>query len=800
MALNLKKEIDEILLEAGTINIQQIKKVWDTKRETKQEIAEIILSLGFASKADIFNAMATKMEVDFIDLSEYKLEDPELPLTINRDVLERYVLVPIQKSDGVLTVAMKDPTDIYALDDLKISTGFEIRPVLSESELILQTIKNAFYIKEQKELELKAEEERKERERQEKENREREEKERQQKEREQKEKEESEERKRQEIEREERERLLKEEELKKLEKKEASADKDKLGGLLLNEGLITREQLDDALSTQKKQGGLFGQILLSKGYIEKKKLFEFLEIQLGIKHVDLEEIEIPSSIRKLVDEKICKRYVLAPFEIDGITLKVAMSDPLNIFSIDDLRLVTGMEIIPYLADDEQINTAIEKIYSKEAAQELEEQEDPEPAAVQDFDAEMRKINTEIESEMVQQNEEETIEISDISNAPIVRMVNIILNKAIAGGASDIHIEPQENSVLIRYRIDGQLVEIMKHEKRIHPSLVARIKIISGLNIAEKRVPQDGRITLKLEKSVYDLRVSVLPTIFGEKIVMRIQDKEGFNVSKKDLGFFEDDMAKFDEILSHPHGIVLVTGPTGSGKSTTLYTALNELSKPNVNILTVEDPVESTVKGINQVQVNVKAGMTFASALRSFLRQDPDIIMVGEIRDGETAEIAIRAAITGHLVLSTLHTNDAASTISRIIDMGIEPFLISSSVVGVIAQRLVRRLCVKCKEEYEPDLNEREVLGINGDDQVKIYRKKGCPACNNTGYKGRIAIYEIMTVNRELRDLISKNVNSGVIKDVALKSGMRTLRDNCMRLVQDGVTTVEEMLRVTFSKE
>lgn len=799
MALNLKKEIDEILLEAGAINIQQIKKVWDTKRETKQEIAEIILSLGFASKADIFNAMATKMEVDFIDLSEYKLEDPELPLTINRDVLERYVLVPIQKSDGVLTVAMKDPTDIYALDDLKISTGFEIRPVLSESELILQTIKNAFYIKEQKELELKAEEERKEKERLEKENREREEKERQQVERDQKEKLEKEERDRGEKERE---RLLKEAELKKNEKKEASADKDKLGGLLLNAGLLTREQLDDALSTQKKQGGLFGQILLSKGYLEKKKLFEFLEMQLGIKHIDLEEIEIPSSIRKLVDEKICKRYVLAPFEIDGITLKVAMSDPLNIFSIDDLRLVTGMEIIPYLADDEQIKAALEKIYSKEAAQELEEQEgaSSEPAAAPDFDEEMRKINTEIESEIIQQNEEETIEISDVSNAPIVRMVNVILNKGIAAGASDIHIEPQENLVLVRYRIDGQLVEVMKHEKRIHPSLIARIKIISGLNIAEKRVPQDGRITLKLEKSVYDLRVSVLPTIFGEKVVMRIQDKDGFNVSKKDLGFFEDDMAKFDEILSHPHGIVLVTGPTGSGKSTTLYTALKELSKPNVNILTVEDPVESTVKGVNQVQVNVKAGMTFASALRSFLRQDPDIIMVGEIRDGETAEIAIRAAITGHLVLSTLHTNDAASTISRIIDMGIEPFLISSSVVGVIAQRLVRRLCVKCKEEYEPDLNEREALGISGDDTVKVYRKKGCPACNNTGYKGRIAIYEIMTVNRELRDLISKNVNSGVIKDVALKSGMRTLRDNCMRLVQDGVTTVEEMLRVTFSKE
>jgi type IV pilus assembly protein PilB len=333
-----------------------------------------------------------------------------------------------------------------------------------------------------------------------------------------------------------------------------------------------------------------------------------------------------------------------------------------------------------------------------------------------------------------------------------------------------------------------------------PSLVARIKIISGLNIAEKRVPQDGRISMKIDNSAYDMRVSVLPTMFGEKIVIRIADKDGFNVSKKDLGFFEDDMEKFDSILSHPHGIVLVTGPTGSGKSTTLYTALKELCKPNVNIMTVEDPVESTIRGINQVQVNVKAGLTFAAALRSFLRQDPDIIMLGEIRDGETAEIAIRAAITGHLVLSTLHTNDAPSSVTRIIDMGIEPFLTSSSVVGIIAQRLVRKLCPKCKEEYTPTLAERQALEIGEDEEVKIFNKKGCPNCNNTGYRGRIAIYEIMTINSEIRDLIAKNVTSDTIKEAALKNGMKTLRSNCARLVLSGVSTVEEMFRVTYSKE
>jgi len=380
------------------------------------------------------------------------------------------------------------------------------------------------------------------------------------------------------------------------------------------------------------------------------------------------------------------------------------------------------------------------------------------------------------------------------------MVNIIFQKAVATRASDIHIEPQEDCVLIRYRIDGQLVEIMKYDKKIVPSIVARIKIISGLNIAEKRVPQDGRIGMKIDDRDYDMRVSVLPTMFGEKIVIRIADKEGFNVSKLDLGFFEDDMEKFDQIISSPHGIVLVTGPTGSGKSTTLYTALKELCKPNVNILTVEDPVESTIKGINQVQVNVKAGLTFAAALRSFLRQDPDIIMVGEIRDGETAEIAIRSAITGHLVFSTLHTNDAASSVTRMIDMGIEPFLLSSSLVGLIAQRLVRRLCPHCKEAVQPDMNERDILDLKEDEEITIYHAKGCDQCNNNGYKGRIAVYEILTVDREIKELISKNVSSDIIKEAAIKTGMKTLRMNCTRLVKNGVTTIDEMLRIAYFKD
>lgn len=414
---------------------------------------------------------------------------------------------------------------------------------------------------------------------------------------------------------------------------------------------------------------------------------------------------------------------------------------------------------------------------------------------------MKKVNEKIAVEIKEaEAEEETVDISDLENAPIVKMVNIIFQKAVASRASDIHIEPQEDGVLVRYRIDGQLVEIARYDKKIMPSMSARVKIISGLNIAEKRIPQDGRISLNIDGKNYDLRVSILPTMFGEKIVMRIADKDGFNVTKQQLGFFEDDMEKFDSIISNPHGIILVTGPTGSGKSTTLYTALKELCTPDVNILTVEDPVENTIRGINQVQVNVKAGMTFAAALRSFLRQDPDIIMVGEIRDGETAEIATRSAITGHLVFSTIHTNDAASSITRMIDMGIEPFLMSSAVVGIIAQRLVRRLCPKCKELLELTEQDRDILDIEEGEEVTIYKANGCPECNNMGYKGRIAVYEIMEVNREIREMIAKNENSDVIKDVAIKNGMKTLRMNSARLVKNGVTTIDEMLKIAFSKD
>jgi len=583
----------------------------------------------------------------------------------------------------------------------------------------------------------------------------------------------------------------------------------KLGEALVMKGFITKEQLEKVLEIQREKGGLLGEIAVKEGFVEKEAVYKVLEEQLNIKYVDVSQMEIDKSVLELINSKIARKNKVIPIEKDGITLKVVMSDPTNIFMIDDLRLTTGLDIVPFLGDGEDIIATLDRhsesqiseavSSDKKIEEDKKQKSDAVKTEVLNFEEEVKKVNEEIAVEIKDEGTDENLDISDIENAPVVKLVNLIIGKAVASKASDIHIEPFVDNIVIRNRIDGQLIEIMRFERKIHSAIVARIKIMSGLNIAERRLPQDGRISMVIDYREYDMRVSILPTMFGEKVVIRIADKEGFNVRKQDLGFFEDDLEKFDEIMKHPHGIVLVTGPTGSGKSTTLYTALKEMNTPNINILTVEDPVECTIEGINQVQVNTKAGLSFALALRAFLRQDPDVIMVGEIRDGETAEIAIRAAITGHLVLSTLHTNDAPSSITRMIDMGIEPFLISSSIVGVIAQRLIRKLCPECKDAFIPDAGQRELLGLGENEDIEIFRPKGCEKCNGTGYKGRTAIYEIMTINNEIMELISKNVPSNVLKEAAIKNGMKTLRDNCIRLVKSGDTSIDEMLRVTFTK-
>ena len=582
------------------------------------------------------------------------------------------------------------------------------------------------------------------------------------------------------------------------EKKAESATvfKEKLGNILISQNAIDEEQLEKALEIQKKNNDMpLGTILVQEGYINKEQLFNALEEQTGIEYFDLDGVEIPDEVIKLVDKKLAYAYTLLPVKIESEFLYVAMIDPGNIYAIDDVRLATGYEVRPMLADKDLIIEKLETYYQ----QEIEAEPESEQFEEIDLENEIEKVKEEIEIEVKKEEQvEKTINISDVENAPIVRLVNMIFKSAIDKRASDIHIEAYEDCVMVRFRIDGQLVEVMKQDKKIQQILVARIKIISGLNIAEKRIPQDGRIALKINNKNYDFRVSTLPTMFGEKVVIRVLDKDGFNKEKTELGFFDDDLVKFDSILSHPHGIVLVTGPTGSGKSTTLYTALRDLCKPNVNIMTVEDPVEATVRGVNQVQVNVKTGMTFASALRAFLRQDPDIIMVGEIRDRETAEIAIRAAITGHLVLSTLHTNDSVSSIDRLIDMGVEPFLIASSLVGVLAQRLVRRLCPKCKEEYIAKEHEMKILKLN--EETRIYKPVGCPECNGSGYKGRIAAYEILMINGEMRELISQNAPIETIRQLALQNGMKTLFDSCTRLILEGITSLEEMMSVVSINE
>ncbi|MCX7710910.1 MAG: ATPase, T2SS/T4P/T4SS family [Clostridia bacterium] len=558
----------------------------------------------------------------------------------------------------------------------------------------------------------------------------------------------------------------------------------KLGDLLVEVGMLTKEQLDKALDIQKQTGEKIGEILLSEGFVTQNDIIQVLEFQLGIPHVNLEKYEIDQPTCLLIPENLARRYGLIPIRQENGILTVAMSDPLNVFAIDDVKIYSGLEVQPVISTLKDINKAIDRYYSAQKAMQ----------AVEEFKKEQGS-SFKIHSEHVDDQSEE-----EINNSPAVKLVNTIIEQAVRSRASDIHIEPFERFIKIRYRTDGQLREAMRPEIEILPAIAARIKIIGGMNIAEKRLPQDGRIGVQIDGKDLDLRVSILPTVYGEKIVIRIADKAAFLISKDKLGFNEVEKQKFEKMLMNPHGIILVTGPTGSGKTTTLYSAVNAINKPNINIITIEDPVECLIEGVNQVQVNHKAGMTFASGLRSILRQDPDVIMLGEIRDGETAEIAVRAAITGHLVLSTLHTNDAPGSVIRLVDMGIEPFLVSSSMVGVIAQRLIKKICINCKIEYEPTAEELNLLGLPEQRDLKLHRGRGCPVCNSTGYAGRVGIYEVMQVNKKLRALINKGCTEDELRDAAIEDGMITLRDNARKLVLDGITTLEEAVKITYSND
>ena len=556
----------------------------------------------------------------------------------------------------------------------------------------------------------------------------------------------------------------------------------RLGDMLIDAQKINSEQLCCALDIQKCTGKRLGEVLVSEGFIAQEDIIKLLETQLGIPRIDMKKFVVDQKSVKLISENIARKHELIAVQNDGVFITVAMSDPLNYFAIDDVKMASGMDVKTVIATRDDILASIERYYGGRAAE----------RAVEDFKKEYRIL----------EKEAEIISESDISSAPTVRLVNSIIEQAARIGASDIHIEAFEKEVRVRFRVDGVLQEMMRMSKQTLPAIVTRIKILSEMNIAEKRLPQDGRIETQVDGKDIDLRVSTLPTIYGEKVVIRLLNKSAFLYSKEELGLSGEDIDKFNRIVSNPYGIILVTGPTGSGKSTTLYSILTELNDTKKNIITVEDPVEYTITGINQVQVNVKAGLTFANGLRSILRQDPNIIMVGEIRDAETAEMAVRSSLTGHLVLSTLHTNDAPGAVTRLVDMGVEPFLVSSSLVGVIAQRLVRKICTSCKEEYTAEEWEKRLLmyNYNMDESLALHRGKGCQYCGGSGYKGRIAIFEIMPVTKKHRALIDKRATTDELREFSVREeGMTTLRQNAMKLVLDGVTSVEELLRVTYEQ-
>ncbi|AEH47009.1 GspE/PulE family protein [Parageobacillus thermoglucosidasius] len=549
-------------------------------------------------------------------------------------------------------------------------------------------------------------------------------------------------------------------------------ERKRLGDLLVEAGLITEEQLEEALR-EKAPGQKLGDVLLQLGYITEQQLIEVLEFQLGIPHVSLYRYPIDPKLTNLIPKEFAKRHMVMPLKVEGERLLVAMADPMDFFVIDDLRLSTGFHIETAIASKDDILRAINKYYDMDES-------------VEDFLQMAPAAETTVEEERATEED-----------SPIVRLVNQILQLAVEQRASDVHIDPQETKVLVRYRIDGMLRTDRALPKHMQSMLTARIKILANMDITEHRIPQDGRIKMNIDFHPVDLRVSTLPTIYGEKIVIRVLDLGTALNDIHKLGFNQLNLRRFIELIERPNGIILITGPTGAGKSSTLYAALNHLNSEEVNIITIEDPVEYQIEGVNQIQVNPNIGLTFAQGLRSILRQDPNIIMVGEIRDRETAEVAIRASLTGHLVLSTLHTNDALSTITRLIDMGIEPFLVATSLAGVVSQRLVRRVCRDCQEEQEPTKREIEIFARRGMKIDKLIRGRGCPTCNMTGYKGRIAIHELLVMTDEMRRVILNKEPFSKLRELAIKNRMIFLIDDGLLKVKQGLTTLEEVLKVAI---
>ena len=560
---------------------------------------------------------------------------------------------------------------------------------------------------------------------------------------------------------------------------------ERIGELLVKEDLLTAEQLRDAREEARAKGQRLGAQITQLGYLDEAELTDFVAKQYGVPSINLEEFEIDPSVIELVPEDVAQKHVVIPVNRAGSTLILATSDPSNIFALDDIKFLTGYNIQPVVASEEAIRRAIDQYYDK--ASSLED-------VMGDFD----------DSDIDLVHDADDVDAAELAraseDAPVVKLVNLILTDAVKKTASDIHIEPYEKSFRVRYRIDGVLYEVMKPPMKLKNAITSRVKIMSELDIAERRLPQDGRIKLKMGRGrEMDFRVSVLPTLFGEKIVLRLLDKSNLQLDMTKLGFEEGQLGHFKDSIHQPFGMVLVTGPTGSGKTTTLYSALSELNKMSENLSTAEDPVEFNLAGINQVQMHDDIGLNFAAALRSFLRQDPDIIMVGEIRDFETAEIAVKAALTGHMVLSTLHTNDAPSTINRLLNMGIEPFLVSSSVNCIVAQRLARRVCEECKDK-DPETTKEALIeaGLDAERAAAVMpvKGKGCRNCSDTGFRGRVAVYEVMQLKEELKEFVLNGASALELKREAIRLGMKTLRQSALSKLVEGVTTLGEVLRVS----
>jgi len=556
---------------------------------------------------------------------------------------------------------------------------------------------------------------------------------------------------------------------------------ERIGDYLVNQGLITSEQLQQVLDAQKASNGAkkFGDVVVELGFMSEVNFAKALAGNLRVQYVDLDNIEINTDAVQMVPEALARKHTVIAINVQGKRLTVATNDPVNFIVLEDIKVSTGMDTVPVLATTSAINKAIGKCYS-----------------MQNVDSVLEGVSA-MGGDLGEMTEADIESKDRVESAPIVKLATTIVENSYRADATDIHIEPFDKYTRIRIRVNGDLVELMNISSAVHSALTTRFKLISGMNIAEKRIPQDGRFTQVVDGTTLDVRVSSLPMVHGEKIVIRILSTGQIALRKiTDLGMSDYNYQLFESMLRVPHGVILVTGPTGSGKTTTLYAALGEIAKPNVNVVTVEDPVEKAIDGINQCQVNVKAGMTFAAALRSILRQDPDVVMIGEMRDTETADIGIRAAITGHLVLSTLHTNDAASTVVRLVDMGVAPYMVATSIIGVIAQRLLKVLCPSCKKPRMSTPEENELMGI--DHSIQIYEPGGCPSCNNTGYRGRTAIHEIIHCTAKVSSIIAANGSKEEIEKAAKENGTKLLRDNASELVQAGETSIDELVRTTFT--